>query len=670
VHLTSNYLVLACFVQSEFKKFFLASGVEQAMKKQQQSTHSCDILIIGGGSSGLRAAIEAHDAGANVLIISRSKKGDPHTTLARGGINAALGTMDPEDNWMVHGADTLREGEFLADYERVEILCKNAPDAVNELVDWGARFHREKDGRLTQRFFGAHTYRRTVFYADWTGKEIVRVLMEQVNQRKIKIIDNIYITKLLLLKSDGDAAYDDENRESLSSSSEVLHREQVANEQEREIKGAYGVDFEKKEFVTFNCKALILATGGYTRVYSVSSSRIFENYGEGIALAYEAGIDLVDMEMVQFHPTGMVWPEKAVGTLATEAIRGEGGILLNLKGERFMKNYDPERMELGPRDVVARANYNEIISGRGTEHGGVWLDVTHLQKEVIQERLTTMYQQFQELDGIDISREKMEVGPTAHYSMGGVVVDIKCRTRIKGLFAVGEVISQIHGANRLGGNSLLDTVVFGKIAGDEAARLSKRTSKGKRKKTNEEPSERKSDIEDQKHTLDNGNHGGLFVVTEPIKIRNEIQKLMMQNAGIVREHTRLQNGLKRILELKNEFYSNKYNIYLNEFNRGDIDDSDIVLTLQVKSSLIACEAIIRSALMRQESRGAHYRSDFPRLDDEKWKVNIYCRNEGNKIPTAAAAEMILFKQNVKEMKGPLADFLKSHTKAEHHRSFE
>jgi succinate dehydrogenase/fumarate reductase flavoprotein subunit len=315
---------------------------EYVMKKQQGQQHSnydCDVLIIGGGSAGLRAAIEAHDAGANVLIISRSKKGDPHTTLARGGINAALGTMDPEDNWMVHGADTIREGEFLADYERVEILCKNAPDAINELVGWGARFHRQKDGRLTQRFFGAHTYRRTVFYEDRTGQEIIRILMEQVNQRKIKIIDNVYMTKLLLIESDGNVARDDDNRErsfsspSLSTST-IHHGVQVANEQEGEIKGAFGIEIEKREFVTFDCKSLILATGGYTRVYSVSSSRIFENYGEGIALAYETGIDLVDMEMVQFHPTGMVWPEKAVGTLATETIHGEGGILLNSKGER------------------------------------------------------------------------------------------------------------------------------------------------------------------------------------------------------------------------------------------------------------------------------------------------------------------------------------------------
>ena len=275
-----------------------------------------------------------------------------------------LVTMDPEDSWSWHAADTLREGEFLADYERVETLCKNAPDAINELVTWGARFHREKDGRLTQRFFGAHTYRRTVFYEDWTGQEIVRVLLNQVNQRKIEIIDYVFITKLL-------------------ESDDVSGEEQA----EREVKGAIGIDIGKREIVVFECKSLILAAGGFTRVYKVSSSRISENCGEGVTLAYEAGTDLVDMEMVQFHPTGMVYPKEAAGTLATEAIRGEGGILLNSKGERFMKNYYPERMELGPRDVVARAVYSEIVAGRGTEHGGVWLDVTHLPKEKILDRL-------------------------------------------------------------------------------------------------------------------------------------------------------------------------------------------------------------------------------------------------------------------------------------------
>ena len=609
------------------------------MKKQ--SNYSCDVLIIGGGSAGLRAAIEAHDAGASVIIISKSKEGDPHTTLARGGINAALGTMDPEDNWMIHAADTLREGELLADYERVEVLCSSAPNAVNELVNWGARFHREKDGRLTQRFFGAHTYRRTVFYEDWTGQEIIRVLLEQVNQRKIEIIDDVYVLKLL-------ESVDDVKGEGLATT--------AAERIEGEVRGARGINLKKKEIVIFKCKSLILATGGYTRVYAVSSSRITENYGEGMALAYEAGLDLVDMEMVQFHPTGMVWPEKAVGTLATEAIRGEGGILLNSKGERFMKNYYPERMELGPRDIVARANYNEIIAGRGTEHGGVWLDITHLPKEKILDRLPTMYEQFQKLDGIDISKEKMEVGPTAHYSMGGVVVDIKCNTKIKGLFAAGEVISQIHGANRLGGNSLLDTVVFGKIAGSQAARLAKDV--GKREKTEEaSPPHIRRNFDNEKKEIDDN---GIFIIKEPIKFRNKIQELMKQNAGIIREEIKLQDGLKRILELKNEIYS-KDNI-IKEFKIDDDNCENIVLTWQVKSSLIACEAIIRSALMRQESRGAHYRSDFPKLNDEKWKVNIYCSKEDG--------EMLLSKQNVKEIKGPLADLLKAHVKAEHHREFE
>ena len=615
----------------------------EKMKKKKQSNCSCDVLIIGGGSAGLRAAIEAHDVGAHVLIISKSKRGDPHTTLARGGINAALGTMDPEDNWMVHAADTLREGEFLADYERVEILCKNAPDAVNELVKWGARFHREADGRLTQRFFGAHTYRRTVFYEDWTGEEIIRVLMDQVQQRNIEIIDNIYITKLL--------------KSGNVNGKETPSEKEEEEKQEEEVKGALGIDIEKKEIVIFECKSLILAAGGYTRVYSVSSSRIFENYGEGIALAYEAGVDLVDMEMVQFHPTGMVWPEKALGTLATEAIRGEGGILLNSKGERFMKNYDPERIELGPRDIVARANYNEIISGRGTKHGGVWLDITHLPKEKILDRLPTMYEQFKDIAGIDISKEKMEVAPTAHYSMGGVVVDINCRTKIRGLFAVGEVISQIHGANRLGGNSLLDTVVFGKIVGSEAAKLAKEVAEIK-KTGGPSSSPLQLNVNNQKEEFEDG----IFIVKEPTKFRNVIQELMKQNAGIVREETKLQNGLKRILELRKEFYS-KDNI-LEEFKIEDDDGNgeNIVLTWEVKSSLVVCEAIIRSALMRQESRGAHYRSDFPKIDDEKWNVNIYCKKVGS--------EMVLFKHDVKEIKGPLAHLFEAHIKPEHHREFE
>src|ERR671912_2544621 len=386
------------------------------------SYRSYDVLIIGGGSAGLRAAIEAHDAGSEDLIVSKNRRGDPHTVLARGGINAALGTMDSQDNWMIHAADTLSEGLFIADYDKVEMLCKSAPDAMTELVKWGARFHREPDGRLTQRFFGAHTYRRTCFYGDWTGKEIIRVLMKEVRLRKIKFVDNVYITKLL-------------------KSTDIEKTEGAQGKgKEQEILGAIGIDLKRKKIIIFKAKCIILATGGYTRVYPISSSRIFENYGDGVALAYEAGVDLVDMEMVQFHPTGMVWPKKAVGTLATEAIRGEGGILLNSKGERFMKSYYPQRMELGPRDVVARSIYNEIVEGRGNIHKGVWLDITHLPLKKILDRLPTMYKQFKDIAGVDISKEKMEVGPTAHYSMGGLSVDINCKTKVEGLFAAGEVI--------------------------------------------------------------------------------------------------------------------------------------------------------------------------------------------------------------------------------------
>ena len=599
-----------------------------------QTNYFYDVIVIGGGSAGIRAAIEAHDNGSLVLLISKSKQGDPHTVLARGGINAALGIMDPKDNWMIHASDTLIEGEHIADYERVEILCKNAPDAIHELVNWGARFHREEDGRLTQRFFGAHTYRRTVFYEDWTGDEIIRVLMQQVNERKIDIMDNVYITKLLL-KDD------------------IENVEGHPNSIPSKIKGAIGIDIKEKQLLKFNCKSLILASGGYTRVYSISSSRNYEHYGEGIELAYEVGVDLVDMEMVQFHPTGMVWPENALGTLATEAIRGEGGILLNSKNERFMKTYYPERMELGPRDVVARAIYNEIVEGRGTIHKGVWLDVTHLPLEKILDRLPTMYKQFKDIAGVDISQEKMEVGPTAHYSMGGLLVDINCKTKVEGLFAAGEVISQIHGANRLGGNSLLDTLVFGKIAGREASIFAKQLQ------TPQEDSPLESEVEGvdvQKFENDL-----ILVLDEPLSFRKEIQDLMDQVAGIVRRATNLQKGLEKILTLKDKFYSQIRILSKNELN-NDNCIKNLIMTLEVRSSLVVCEAIIRSAFMRKESRGAHFRSDFPTINNDVWHVNIYCTKEDGK--------MTLYKQNVKEVTGTLKGVISDHVKPVHNNESE
>jgi succinate dehydrogenase / fumarate reductase flavoprotein subunit len=595
------------------------------------SSRSCDVLIIGGGSAGLRAAIEAHDAGSQVVIVSKSRRGDPHTVLARGGINAALGTMDPQDNWMIHAADTLREGLFIGDYNKVGVLCKSGSNAVTELVNWGARFHREPDGKLTQRFFGAHTYRRTCFYGDWTGKEIVRVLMKQIRLRKIKFVDNVYITKLLK------STYIEK----------IQGMQEKGKEKEEEVLGAMCIDFKRKKIIIFKVKCVILATGGYTRVYPASSSRIFENYGEGVSLAYEAGVDLVDMEMVQFHPTGMVWPKKAVGTLATEAIRGEGGILLNSKGERFMKNYHPQRMELGPRDVVARSIYNEIVSGRGTKHGGVWLDVTHMPRKRILERLPTMYDQFKRIAGVDISKEKIEVAPTAHYSMGGIKVDLKCQTNVRGLFAIGEVAGQVHGANRLGGNSLLGTLVFGKIAGREAAI---KVAREKKKRTiNGKSSSSIIRITEDKDKL---LASTLFAVKQPVRICNQVQQAMQQNAGIIGEASKLQKGIKKISDLQKTVYSKSS--VLKSFKKYE----NVVSTLEVNSALVVCEAVLRSALMRQESRGAHYRSDFPDIDDRKWKVNIYCRKKGKK--------MVLFKRPVSKVKDPIKNGLKVQTKVEHH----
>ncbi len=594
-----------------------------------------DVIVIGGGSAGLRAAIEAHDNGSFVLLISKSNQGDPHTVLARGGINAALGTMDPQDNWMIHASDTLIEGEYLADYERVEILCRSAPDAIHELVNWGARFHREVDGKLTQRFFGAHTYRRTVFYEDWTGNEIIRVLMQQVVERKIAIMDNIHITKLLVTNN--------------------IHKvDEQSNSPTYKIKGAIGIDVKNKRFVKFNCKSLILASGGYTRVYSVSSSRNYEHYGEGIELAYEAGVDLVDMEMVQFHPTGMVWPENALGTLATEAIRGEGGILLNSKNERFMEKYYPDRMELGPRDVVARAIYNEIAEGRGTTHKGVWLDVTHLPLNKILDRLPTMYKQFKDIARVDISKEKMEVGPTAHYSMGGLSVDVNCKTKVEGLFAAGEIISQIHGANRLGGNSLLDTLIFGKIAGREASIYEKQLQDPEK----DNPLALKPDVHIQKFETE-----PIMVLDDPLSFRREIQDLMDQYAGIVRNATNLRKGLETILNLKDRFHSQTHKLHENELN-NERHIQNLIITLEVKSSLLVSEAIIRSALMREESRGAHFRSDFPNINNQMWHANIYCTKENGD------GKMILYKKSIKEVKGNLKEVIRDHLKAVHNNESE
>ena len=378
-----------------------------------------------------------------MLALGKRLRKDAHTVLAAGGINAALGSVDPQDSWEQHFADTVREGYFLGHPRMVEILAREAPRAVLELAEWGCPFARTPEGRLDQRFFGAHTYRRTCYAGDYTGRAVLSTLADRVATLGIPILERQYISHLLV--------------------------------HEGVCFGALGFDLDDGQRTVYLADAVILAAGGHTRLWRRSSSRRDENTGDGMALALQAGCSLTDMELVQFHPTGMVWPEEVAGTLVTEAVRGEGGRLLNARGERFMARYDPQRMELSTRDRVALANYAEIMAGRGGPHGGVFLDVSHLPKELILEKLPRMYRQFMETQLLDISRQPMEVAPTAHYSMGGVVVDPDTTaTEVEGLYAAGEVTGGLHGANRLGGNSLAETVVFGRLAGEHGAARSAR----------------------------------------------------------------------------------------------------------------------------------------------------------------------------------------------------
>jgi succinate dehydrogenase / fumarate reductase, flavoprotein subunit len=529
----------------------------------------CDVLIIGSGAAGLRAAIEAHDLGAEVVILGKCKRGDAHTVLATGGINAALGTMDPEDNPTIHLQDTWKEGRFIAPIEAVKTLCKNGPSAIQDLIDYGYKFHREKDGRLTQRFFGAHTYRRTCFHGDQTGKELERVLVSESEKRNLRFYGDVYITSLIKTG--------------------------------RAVNGAFGFDIRTGQNIIFNCKSVVLATGGYSRVFRRSSSRIFENTGDGVKLALNAGAHLQDMEMVQFHPTGMLYPPQAEGILVTEAVRGEGGLLYNANNERFMPRY-AQRAELGPRDVVARAIYWEVEHGRGTKRGGVWLDITTKPKDYILKRLPKMYEQFQHYLGIDISKERMEVAPTAHYSMGGIRVNWKdCRTRIDGLYAVGEATGGLHGANRLGGNSLLETIVFGKICGQAVAKYCKRN---KMRPINDGAVMKAS--------------GWLMNLKKsdgklnPLELRSFIQEFMWHKAGIIRDGKLLDSALADLEKAKR--MSRMLKIQSKE---------DLIIALDAINILTTAEAIIRSALARKESRGAHYRKDFPEESD-RMLGNLIC----------------------------------------------
>src|SRR5881275_1970676 len=404
-------------------------------------THEHDVLIIGAGGAGLRAAIEALARGATVGVVCKSLLGKAHTVMAEGGIAAAMANVDRADDWRTHFRDTMRGGKFLNNWRMAQIHAQEAPERVSELEQWGALFDRTDDGRILQRAFGGHSFKRLCHVGDRTGLEMIRTLQDRGVQMGFDVYMECTTTRLLM---DGDR-----------------------------IAGACAYWRENGRFVVFKAKAVVLATGGIGKAWPITSNS-WEYTGDGMALAYEAGAELMDMEFVQFHPTGMVWPPGVQGILVTEAVRGEGGILRNKLGERFMEKYDPKRMELSTRDVVARSIYTEVREGRGSEHGGAFLDISHKPAEYVKTKLPSMYHQFKELADVDITKGPMEVGPTCHYMMGGVRVDPETQAAtVPGLYAAGEVAAGLHGANRLGGNSLSDLLVFGRRAGEHAAQYAK-----------------------------------------------------------------------------------------------------------------------------------------------------------------------------------------------------
>ncbi len=548
------------------------------MSRVEERRTAAAVLVIGTGAAGLRAAIELAETGVQVLCVGKRRRDDAHTVLASGGINAALGTMDPEDSWQQHAADTLRESYWLADPCTVELLCREAPAAIEDLVRFGAQFAREDNGQLTQRYFGAHRYRRTCFAGDYTGREIQRTLVRRAVEAGVVIRDDVYVTRLLV--HDG------------------------------RVFGAYGFDVEDGSRWVIVADALVLAAGGHTRIWRRSSSRRDENTGDAMRLAADAGCRLRDMELVQFHPTGMVFPEESAGTLVTEAVRGEGGILRNAAGERFMERYDLERLELSTRDRVALANYTEIAEGRGTAHGGVLLDVSHVDRDLVLSRLPRMYRQLLDLAMLDITTSPIEVAPTAHYSMGGVRVDPETHaTDVEGLYAVGECATGVHGANRLGGNSLAECVVFGRIVGAEAARWS--TQLDVQVRDRDAIAVARDEVDELL-----ARRGAEFA--RPLQ--RAVRDLMSECAGVIRSETGLREGLAHLEEVVARARQLEV--------RPDIAGyDDLAHAFDLQGSLLAARATLDCALERRETRGAHNRVDYPD-QDPGLQVNLVWTRHG------------------------------------------
>ena len=541
--------------------------------------HDYDVLVLGSGGSGLRAAVAAAEAGAKTGLVCKSLLGKAHTVMAEGGLAASLGNVDPRDNWETHFQDTMFGGKYLNNWRMAELHAKEAPDRARELEHWGAVFDRTPDRKMSQRAFGGHTYKRLVHIGDRTGLEMIRTMQDKAVHSDIDIFMETTITKLI---KDGDR-----------------------------VTGCFGFRRASGEQISFSSKALVVATGGSGRIYKITSNSQ-DCTGDDYALAYEAGAELVDMEFIQFHPTGMVYPPGVAGLLVTEAVRGEGGILRNAEGERFMERYDPKRMELSTRDVVARSIYTEVKEGRGTPHGGAYLDVSHLDSDYVRRKLPSMYDQFLELAGVDITKEPMQVGPTCHYFMGGVKVDPDTgETRVPGLYATGEASGGMNGANRLGGNSLGDLLVFGRRAGIGAAADANKISSAPL------PAEELAVAQGEVDTYLNGSG-----TENPFQMHKDLQKIMGDGAGIFRDKEGLTEAISLLESLESRVDNLKSPSARLEYNPG------WQLCREVKNMLTVSLMIARGALMREESRGGHSRLDFTAYSDYWAENNIVVHSNG------------------------------------------